>query len=183
MRARPLRLGTVFCVPILLALIGCAHRGGQGPGADPFFTNPPPQGVLTPAPVSASDRPPPRRATPPPDVVATSPLMKDSTVVDTTRAPTSGDYVYVEVLPEAIMKVPPRYPEAARTAGTQGTVMVQALVKTDGSVGDARVVKSIPGLDEAAMECVRQWKFKPAMGGDGKPVAVWSAVPVKFSLH
>jgi TonB family protein len=43
-------------------------------------------------------------------------------------------------------------------------------------------VKSIPGLDEAAMACLRQWRFKPALA-KGQPVVVWVGVPVKFSLH
>jgi protein TonB len=183
MRARSLRPIAVLCVPMLLALVDCAHRGDRAPGADAFFTNPPPQGELTPAPTGPGDRPPPRRPPPHPESLPPDSALSDSTVVDTTGAPTNGDYVYVAELPEAITKVPPHYPEAARAAKAQGMVMVQALVKTDGSVGDVRVVKSVPGLDEAAMACVRQWKFKPALGGDGKPVAVWVGVPVSFTLH
>ena len=101
---------------------------------------------------------------------------------DTSALPKFGDYVYVEELPEAIIRVSPSYPEPARQKGVQGTVMVQALVARDGAVADTRVVKSIPLLDDAAMAAVRQWRFKPAMAHDG-PVAVWVAVPVKFSLH
>jgi len=96
--------------------------------------------------------------------------------------PKFGDYVYVEELPEAITKVSPSYPDDARKKGVDGTVMVQALVGTDGLVKDVKVVKSIPLLDEAAMACVRQWRFKPSMS-HGNPVAVWVGVPIKFSLH
>ncbi len=95
------------------------------------------------------------------------------------RLPAPGDYVYVEELPEAITKVPPVYPDAARAAGVKGTVLVQALVGKDGRVAEAKIVKSIPELDEAAVNAVRQWVFKPALSG-GKPVAVWVAVPVRF---
>jgi len=49
-------------------------------------------------------------------------------------------------------------------------------------VVDTKVVKSIPMLDAAAVACVRQWIFKPALS-KGQPVSVWVAVPVKFSLH
>ena len=90
-----------------------------------------------------------------------------------------GDYVYVEELPEAITKVKPVYPDEARRAGVTGTVMVQAHVREDGTVGECRVVKSIPELDAAAIAAVRQWRFKPAMS-KGVPVAVPVAVPVKF---
>jgi TonB family protein len=93
--------------------------------------------------------------------------------------PAFGEYVYVEELPEAVEKVqpPPRdYPGAI----VEGIVMVQALVGEDGLVKDTRVVKSIPTLDAEAVACVRKWRFKPAMS-HGKPIAVWVAVPVKFT--
>jgi protein TonB len=96
--------------------------------------------------------------------------------------PKFGEYVYVEELPEAITKVPPSYPDLAREANVDGTVMVQALVGKDGKVKDTKVVKSIPMLNDAALAAVKQWVFKPALSNN-KPVAVWVAVPVKFSLH
>jgi TonB family protein len=96
--------------------------------------------------------------------------------------PQFGEYVYVEELPEAVTKVPPEYPPAARDAKIEGTVLLQALVGKDGRVSDTKIVKSIPGLDEAAAACVRQWVFKPARA-KGEPVAVWVAVPVRFSLQ
>ncbi|MCE9626731.1 MAG: energy transducer TonB [Candidatus Eisenbacteria bacterium] len=96
--------------------------------------------------------------------------------------PKFGDYVYVEELPEAVTRIPPVYPDMAREANVDGTVMVQALVGKDGKVRDVRVVKSIPMLDDAAKAAVRQWVFKPALSNN-KPVAVWVGVPVKFSLH
>lgn len=96
--------------------------------------------------------------------------------------PKFGEYVYVEELPEAVTRIPPSYPDIAREAGVDGTVMVQALVGKDGKVHDTRVVKSIPMLDAAAIAAVKQWVFKPALSNN-KPVAVWVAVPVKFSLH
>ena len=96
--------------------------------------------------------------------------------------PKFGEYVYVEELPEAVTKVSPIYPDIAREAGVDGQVMVQALVGKDGHVKDVRVVKSIPMLDASAVAAVKQWVFKPALSNN-KPVAVWVAVPVKFSLH
>lgn len=96
--------------------------------------------------------------------------------------PKFGEYVYVEELPEAVTRIPPQYPDLAREAGVDGTVQVQALVGKDGKVRDVRVTKSIPMLDDAAKNAVRQWVFKPALSNN-KPVAVWVAVPVKFSLH
>jgi len=97
-------------------------------------------------------------------------------------APAFGALVYVEEIPAAIERVSPYYPEEARRNDIQGTVMVQALVGRDGLVHDMRIVKSIPMLDRVAAACVWLWRFKPAMA-HGKPVAVWVAVPVKFTLH
>ncbi len=96
--------------------------------------------------------------------------------------PRFGEYVYTDELPEVITKVPPTYPDIAREANVDGTVMVQALVGKDGKVHDTRVVKSIPMLDASAIAAVKQWVFKPALSNN-KPVAVWVAVPVKFTLH
>ena len=96
--------------------------------------------------------------------------------------PQLGQYVFVEELPEAITKVSPQYPDIAREAGVDGTVLVQALVGKDGHVKDVRVQKSIPMLDASAQAAVRQWVFKPALSNN-KPVAVWVAVPVRFTLR
>ena len=108
----------------------------------------------------------------------------DSVVIQPSgdELPAFGEFVYVEELPEAITRVPPDYPEIARASGTEGTVMLQALVGKDGKVKDVRVVKSVPVLDDAATKAVKQWVFKPALSNN-KPVAVWVAVPVRFTLH
>lgn len=91
-------------------------------------------------------------------------------------------YIYVEELPEAIVRVPPSYPDLAREAGVEGTVLTAALVCACGEIQDVHVVQSIPMLDQAAVDAVRQWLFKPALEG-GEPVAVWVHIPVRFSLH
>ena len=60
--------------------------------------------------------------------------------------------------------------------------MLKALVRIDGTVADVRVVHSVPGLDAAAMDAIWPWRFKPAVL-NGRPVAMWLDIPVKFSLH
>lgn len=108
---------------------------------------------------------------------------KDPESADSSETyPKLGDFVYVEELPEAVRKVPPNYPEAARTAGISGTVMVQALIGRDGRVKDTRIIKSIPALDRDAVLAVRQWEFKPARAKKAA-IAVWVAIPVKFTLN
>ncbi len=92
------------------------------------------------------------------------------------------DSVLVEELPEPKHRQAPSYPEVARKDGVQGTVVIQALVGRDGSVQDAFVVNSIVKLDDAALDAVWLWTFKPAMTA-GEPIAVWVVIPVKFTLH
>ncbi len=96
--------------------------------------------------------------------------------------PVYGQFVYVEELPQLISQVPPEYPTWAREHGVSGTVQIQALVGRDGTVKDTRITHSIPELDDYAVGAVKQWRFKPALT-KGKPVAVWVAIPVKFTLH
>lgn len=98
------------------------------------------------------------------------------------RLPTLVKPEDLEGLPLALDRRPPIYPEAARRAGIQGTVLVKAHVREDGAVDSVQVARSIPLLDGAAMAAVRQWRFEPARL-KGKAVAVWAVVPVKFSLH
>lgn len=97
-------------------------------------------------------------------------------------APGPDEYVYVEELPEVIERVTPEYPDSAKRAGIQGTVVVRVLVRRDGRVGDFRVIESVPGLDEVAVRAVVRWRFRPARS-NGVPVPVWAAVPVRFSLE
>ena len=96
--------------------------------------------------------------------------------------PPLGEYVYVKVVPEVIRKTEPIYPAIAAHKRVTGTVIVQAFVLTNGRVGDTRVVQSVPELDRAAVACVRRWRFKPAVGDHGRPIAVWVSAPVTFEL-
>jgi TonB family protein len=88
----------------------------------------------------------------------------------------------VEELPEAITRVRPDDAEWERAGSREGLVVVKALVDVDGRVAKAMVMQSAPGLDEIALESVRQWTFKPALV-HAKPIAVWVAVPIRFSRH
>jgi TonB family protein len=84
--------------------------------------------------------------------------------------------------PIPIYKPEPPYSEEARKAKYQGTVVLQIVVDTQGSVVDVRVVKPLGlGLDEKAVETVRTWKFKPGMR-NGAAVPVRVLVEVSFRL-
>lgn len=78
---------------------------------------------------------------------------------------------------------PPQYTEIARKARIQGVVIVQAVVTKQGDVQDVKILKGLPmGLDTAAAEAVRKWKFKPATL-NGKPVDVYYNLTVNFTLQ
>jgi protein TonB len=72
----------------------------------------------------------------------------------------------------------------ARTAGIEGQTVVEALVATDGSVSDARVLKSSgnASLDQAAVDAAMRSRFSPAKQRD-KPVRVWVSIPFRFTLQ
>jgi periplasmic protein TonB len=85
--------------------------------------------------------------------------------------------------PQAIYKTDPEFTEEARVAKHQGTVLLWLIVGADGKPRDIKVVRPLGmGLDQKAVESVRQWKFSPALKG-GKPVAVEVRVEVAFTLH
>ena len=84
--------------------------------------------------------------------------------------------------PTKVKDVRPLYPPAAQAAGIQGVVIIEATVDAAGRVSDARILRSIPDLDEAALAAVRQWEFTPTVVND-VAVPVIMTVTVNFSLQ
>jgi protein TonB len=77
----------------------------------------------------------------------------------------------------------PRYTELARRAGTQGVVILEAVIDKQGHVTNVRVLKSLGmGLDDEAMAAVREWTFEPAKIGN-RPVAVYYTLTVNFQIQ
>lgn len=77
------------------------------------------------------------------------------------------------------------YPELARKAGIEGTVLVYAQIGVDGQVLATRILQSLGennGCDEAAMAAIKATKFVPAKQKN-RPVPVWVSIPVRFKLH
>ena len=88
------------------------------------------------------------------------------------------------VAPVAIRQVSPEYTAEARAARIEGVADVEVVVQTDGSVGDATIVKSLDsvhGLDRQAVKAAREWRFKPATR-NGKPLPVSVTLQMKFTL-
>lgn len=87
--------------------------------------------------------------------------------------------------PQAIRVVKPVYTAEAMQRRIQGEVLVTAIVRSDGTVTDARVSRSLDGLfglDEEAIRTALQWRFKPA-ARLGRPVAVYVTIGVGFTMH
>jgi periplasmic protein TonB len=85
--------------------------------------------------------------------------------------------------PRPVYTPDPEYSEEARKAKYQGTCVLWMIVGPDGKPRDIKVARTLGlGLDEKAIEAVKQWKFEPAMK-DGQPVAVQINVEVSFRLY
>jgi TonB family protein len=85
--------------------------------------------------------------------------------------------------PVVVHSVDPEFTAEARTANFQGSVSIQLIVDSQGNPQNVRVVRHLGmGLDEKAIEAVRQYRFKPAMY-EGHPVAVQLVIDVDFHLH
>jgi protein TonB len=80
-----------------------------------------------------------------------------------------------------IHDVKPPYPPLARQARIQGTVVISAIIGKDGTIQQARVVSGHPMLAQAALEAVKQWRYKPYFL-NGEPVDVDTTINVNFSL-
>ncbi len=96
------------------------------------------------------------------------------------------DFVPYEVAPKVLnlqqIERTIEYPEIAKKAGIEGIVYLKVLVWTDGTVKRVKIVKPLyDALDNAAVKAAYRLKFKPALQRD-KPVAVWVALPFRFSL-
>jgi TonB family protein len=85
--------------------------------------------------------------------------------------------------PELLREVKPEYTEDARRQNLEGEVVLEIVVRHDGTVGEARVIKGLGGgLERRAIDAVRQWRFSPARR-HGTPVDVIVEVAVEFNLR
>jgi len=80
-----------------------------------------------------------------------------------------------------IRRVEPTYPQIARQARVQGVVILQAVIGKDGAIQNLHVVSGHPLLTTAAMDAVKQWRYKPYIL-NGDPVEVDTTVEVRFNL-
>lgn len=87
-------------------------------------------------------------------------------------------------LPSLVKRVQPQYTVEAKQAKIEGTVILEAIIGEDGRVHEVEVVKGLSkGLDKAAADALRQWRFEPARDAAGKPVAVRYGITVTFAIN
>lgn len=85
--------------------------------------------------------------------------------------------------PSAIgAQVKPEFPAEARAQGIEGTVWVKYVVSESGAVTDAKVVKGPPEFASVCLAAVRSWRFRPALGPDGRPTAVVQMARFPFKI-
>jgi protein TonB len=84
--------------------------------------------------------------------------------------------------PRKIKDVKPVYPDGALPSRSQGAVVVEAVIGPDGKIQAAKVIHSVAGLDQAALDAVRQWEYTPSML-NGVAVAVVMTVVVNFTMQ
>ena len=90
------------------------------------------------------------------------------------------------IRPPAVLFGPrPQYPSTAKAMGITGRVLVRVVVDVAGRVeaGSAKVLRSVPGLDAAALAAILQWRFSSSVDRAGRPVRVILDIPVEFSLR
>jgi TonB family protein len=83
--------------------------------------------------------------------------------------------------PKVVRQTKPQYPQEAFVKKVEGVVTVEFVIDTQGQVASPRIIKSIPMLDAAAIDCIRQWIFTPAKKG-GRPVRTIAQAPVAFRI-
>lgn len=106
-------------------------------------------------------------------------------VMDVPPPPPDDDEVFeffaVSDKPVILHKETPKYPSLAQRAGIEGTVTVIVTISKTGVVLDARILKSVPMLDDAALQAAKKCTFKPAKQRD-RFVKVKMSIPFKFNL-
>jgi len=130
----------------------------------------------------------PRRVSSDPEAPKSKPIKSAALLAKSTpaEAPNSIDETVVRLKPEVAEslladRVEPEYPDAARRAHIQGTVTLETLVNANGKVQQVTPVSGNPELADAAVNAVRQWRYKP-FTVDGKKVPIRTQVIVNFML-
>ncbi len=198
-------------VPYSFALVLLAHVGGLAavlhapePIAPIVIEPPTIQGVIVASepikePEKPVEPPPPQpekpvpkpkiplpKAPPSERAVTPEPELVPAPVEETEKPaePTPAPVIPPQADASQLNNPAPAYPQASRRLKEEGVVLLEILVKADGSLGEMRLKKSsgYNRLDEAAQNAVRKWHFVPAKRG-GEAIDYWYELPIEFSLN
>ncbi len=189
-------LSTLYKPPDEAAYTGRVIRMSTLPPPPPLSGEPPPPNVAIPQdiakPTIGTPVPVPDAQAPEQTIMTQQELAqniapvgmggsgKDSLVIaPMDDLPNEGEFVYYEDEPVPITQPQPAYPDFAREAQIQGKVILHVLVGKDGRVKNVKVIRGVTGLNDAAVDAIKRWVFKPALSNN-KPVAVWVEVPLDF---
>jgi len=191
--AAPRRFVSVGLVAVLHAVIIYALASGLASQmiqklpdelkAEVVQEKPPEQEKLPPPPPPDLTKPPPPFV-PPPDInVADTGPSNAITSVQSQKAPVAAPQIVGAIPIGRKHECMSGYPPVSRRLSEQGVVAVKYVISETGEVTNATVEKSsgYSRLDEAATQCVKDWRFKPATQG-GRPIAVSSSVNVQYRL-
>lgn len=93
----------------------------------------------------------------------------------------SADDLTYDEPPKIVKSAKPKYPVVPFQQGVEGTVLIEFTVNVKGGVEALKIIESIPALDQAALDCVKKWRFTPAKRA-GRAVAARAQAPVTFYL-
>ncbi|HJX34830.1 MAG TPA: energy transducer TonB, partial [Desulfatiglandales bacterium] len=110
--------------------------------------------------------------------------LKDTFRVSSSLYDTAFNLTEVDTPPQIIRQIEPQYPFQAKKNNIEGSVTLRFIVNTNGDVVEPKVAKSEPPdiFDEAALQAIVKFKFKPAVK-NGRPVDVIVVAPMKFELR
>jgi protein TonB len=83
---------------------------------------------------------------------------------------------------QLISRIEPQYPTLGRLTKTEGTVRLHAIISRDGRITSLDVISGHPLLVQAALDAVRQWRYRPTML-NGEPVQVETSITVIFRMQ
>ena len=139
--------------------------------------------IVAPPKRTVKPRPIPKAPPPSPVAKAAEPVPVEAQPADDAPAPESS-ITLPRFNADYLNNPPPVYPTLARRLGEQGTVLLRARVRADGTSAEVSIHRSSGSdrLDQAALKAVRQWRFIPARQG-GAAVAAPVLIPILFTLQ
>jgi TonB family protein len=191
--ARRPSLPIAACVAVILTIVTLGGAQAQGQGDRELAVEIVPDGLRVAGSVTTSaDSPVVAELAPTAEPVPLAPVEPQTLQAQVTPAPPQAPPAPPPPAPiriggdirepRKILHVNPAYPEVARAAGISGVVILEATIDPYGVPVNIKVLRSIPDLDQAAINSVRQWRYVPTLL-NGVPVPVIMTVTVNFTLQ